>query len=143
MFTKEQEFHAWLLEERLLNPESLTKPALKKLFQSYMEDYNTATLPHEKYYALEAYEQRMTAIRSGETLPAGDDLYDASKDLAAHKAGTTRRPEKEAETYLSREQLQELRRVQNERVQVGKMKALGLEVKGSFGVRMDGNQFES
>lgn len=25
----------------------------------YMEDYNTATLPHEKYYELEKYESKM------------------------------------------------------------------------------------
>jgi len=143
MFTKEQEFNTWLLEERMINPESTSRPALKKLFQAYMEDYNTATLPHEKYYALEAYERRMAAIRDGDLQPAGDeDTYDVTKDLAAHKAGTTRRSDKESDTYLSRDQLQELQRVQRERAQIGKMKMLGLQVKGSMGVRMDGNQFE-
>lgn len=32
--------------------------------RAYMEDYNTGTLPHEKYYALEAYERRMSATLS-------------------------------------------------------------------------------
>lgn len=107
-----------------------------------MEDYNTATLPHEKYYALEAYDRRMASIRQGDTLPAGDEFYDVSKDIAAHKQGTTRKAKEDSDTYLSREQLQELRKVQQERAQVGKMKALGMDIKGSFGVRMDGSEFE-
>lgn len=127
----------------MLNPETLSKPQLKKHFSSYMEDFNTATLPHEKYYALEAFERRMDAIRAGETLPLEDAGYDVRADLAAHKAGTTRKSmADESETYLSREQLMELRKVQNERAQVGKMKLLGLDVKQNFGVRMDGNAFE-
>jgi len=141
MYTKEQEFHLWLLEERHQNIETLSKPAQKKLFQAYMEDYNTATLPHEKYYALEPYERRMTLVRSGATLPI-DDGYDPNKDLEAHKATTKRVVENEPETYLSREQLIELRKVQLERTQVGKMKQMGLEVKGSMGVRMDGSHFD-
>lgn len=143
MFNKEQEFHAWLLEEKMLNPETLSKSQLKKHFNSYMEDYNTATLPHEKYYALEAFERRMDAVRAGETLPPDDLGYDAKADLDAHKAKTARKVKTDdSETYLNREQLMELRRVQNERAQVGKMKLLGLDVKQNFGVRMDGNAFE-
>jgi len=142
MYSKEQEFHLWLLEERHQNVETLSKPAQKKLFLSYMEDYNTATLPHEKYYALESYERRMTLVRSGGTLPIDDGGYDEKKDFETHKAGTKRKIAAEPETYLSKEQLQELRKVQLERTQVGKMKQLGLEIKGTMGVRMDGNEFE-
>ncbi|KAG8984228.1 hypothetical protein FRB90_005458, partial [Tulasnella sp. 427] len=143
IFTKEQEFHAWLLEEKMVNPETLSKAQLKKHFSSYMEDYNTATLPHEKYYALESFEQRMAAVRAGETLPPDDFGYDAKADMDAHKARTTRKSRAdESETYLSKDQLMELRKVQNERAQVGKMKLLGLDVKQNFGVRMDGNAFE-
>lgn len=29
-----------------------------ELFKEYMEDYNTCTLPHEKYYDVEKYEMR-------------------------------------------------------------------------------------
>jgi len=141
MFTKEQEFHLWLLEERQVNPETLSKATRKKLFQSYMEDFNTATLPHEKYYALEAYEKRMTLIRSGGTLPI-DDGYDPNKDLEAHTKATKKAPKEDSDTYLNRDQLMELRKVQQERIQVGKMKQMGLEIKGSMGVRMDGNVFE-
>ncbi|KAG9022643.1 hypothetical protein FRB95_014509 [Tulasnella sp. JGI-2019a] len=141
MYNKEQEFHLWLLEEQHQNIETLSKPTQKKLFQTFMEDYNTATLPHEKYYALEPYERRMALVRNGETLPINDG-YDPNRDLADHTKATKRVVNDEMDTYLSREQLVELRKVQLERTQVGKMKQMGLEVKGSMGVRMDGSHFD-
>ncbi|KAG8850462.1 hypothetical protein FRB96_009707 [Tulasnella sp. 330] len=141
IYTKEQEFHLWLLEEQHQNIETLSKPAQKKFFQTFMEDFNTATLPHEKYYALEPYERRMALVRSGGTLPI-DDGYDPNKDLVEHTKSTKRVVNDETDTYLSREQLIELRKVQLERTQVGKMKQMGLEVKGSMGVRMDGSHFD-
>ena len=84
----------------------------------------------------------MNMLRAGGTLPAGGDEYDWEKDMKDHKKSTTIKRKDDDESFLSKEQLQELRKVQNERVQVGKMKALGLEIKGSMGVRMDGNEFE-
>lgn len=46
-----------------------------------MEDFNTATLPHEKFYNIDVYERRMNLIRNGETLPVNDS-YDMNADLA-------------------------------------------------------------
>lgn len=43
-----QEFRAWLVEERHINPETLAKDKQRKEFATFVEDYNTATLPHEK-----------------------------------------------------------------------------------------------
>ena len=77
-----------------------------------------ATLPHEKYYNMDAYERRMNALRHGELLPAGDELtYDVNADLKAHSS-THKRKAIERESYLSKEQLMELRKVQNERIEV-------------------------
>ncbi len=45
-----QEFRAWLIEEKMINREALARDQERKLFASFVEDYNTATLPHEKYY---------------------------------------------------------------------------------------------
>jgi len=142
MYNKEQEFRAWLVEERLLNPEAMPKDQTKKEFAKFVEDYNTATLPHEKYYAMEKYEKHMSLIRNGELVPQGDlDTYDPNADLRAHSS-SHKRVVTESDSYLSKEQLMALRKVQMERVQVGKMKVLGLDIKGSMGVRMDGNEFE-
>ncbi|KAF8661483.1 hypothetical protein AX16_001320 [Volvariella volvacea WC 439] len=140
LHNKTEEFNTWLVEERMINPETLSKDQQRKEFARFVEDYNTATLPHEKYYHMDAYLRRMTSLREGEFLPP-TDTYDPSADLKAISSAHKRRPV-ERETYLSREQLEELRRVQNERVQVGKMKQLGMDVKQNMGVRMDGTVFD-
>ena len=41
IFTKEPEFRAWLVEERKLNPERMSKDQNKKEFARFVEDYNT------------------------------------------------------------------------------------------------------
>lgn len=135
MFLKGPEFHAWLVEERKINPETISKDQNKKEFLRFVEDFNTgktiilwpclvpkyplttATLPHEKYYHMEAYERRMNALRQGEFIPPSDDAYDPDADLKAI-SGAHKRKAAEQETYLSKEHLLELRRVQQERVEV-------------------------
>lgn len=77
----------------------------------------SATLPHEKYYDMAAHERRMSAMRSGEYLPPANDSYDPDADLKAI-ASAHKKKGKEPETYMTKEQLMDLRRVQNERVQV-------------------------
>ena len=41
IFTKEPEFRAWLVEERKMNPERMSKDQNKKEFARFVEDYNT------------------------------------------------------------------------------------------------------
>ena len=48
----------------------------------------------------------------------------------------------EIETYMNKEQLQELRKVQRERDQISRMKLVGMNIGQTCGVRMDGNEFE-
>lgn len=100
-----------------------------------------ATFPHEKYYNIDAYHRRMERLRDGEFLPPADDSYDPNADLNAHR-GAHKRKVIEHESYLNKDQLQELRKVQNERVQATKMKLLGMDVKQTMGVRMDGTAFD-
>lgn len=161
----------------MINPETITKDQTKKEFARFAEDFNTgppipslfhpfalltcpATLPDDKYYNMEAYERRMSALRSGEYIPPANDGYDPNADMRALQ-NQHRKKDIERESYLSREQLEELRRVQNERVQVrcfllsaihvdlirlgtqaGKMKVMGMEIKQNMGVRMDGTMFD-
>ncbi|KAI0740889.1 hypothetical protein C8Q76DRAFT_609092 [Earliella scabrosa] len=141
MYNKEQEFRAWLVEERKINPETITKEQTKKEFARFVEDYNTATLPHEKFYHMEEYERRMSAMRAGEYVPPPDDAYDPTADMRALQSAHKRRAV-EHETYMSKDQLMELRKVQNERIQAGKMKLLGMDIKQNMGVRMDGTMFD-
>ena len=111
---------------------------------------------------MEDYERRMDALRHGELLPAGDELtYDVNADLKAH-SNAHKRKAIERESYLSKDQLMELRKVQNERIEVGfflffkfvdssdvdfpvqagKMKLLGMDLPQNLGVRMDGTAFD-
>ncbi|KAF7325299.1 hypothetical protein MVEN_02637400 [Mycena venus] len=99
------------------------------------------TLPDEKYYNMESYNRRMAALRQGEFLPPPEDSYDPQADLKAI-SGAHKKKVVEHESYLSREQLMELRRVQHERIEAGKMKQLGMDVKQNMGVRMDGTAFD-
>lgn len=66
---------------------------------------------------MEAYERRMSALRAGEYIPPADDNYDPSADLRALQ-NQHKRKEVEHESYLSKDQLQALRRVQQERIEV-------------------------
>jgi hypothetical protein len=77
----------------------------------------TATFPNEKFYNIEAYERRMDAMRAGEFVPPTDDRYDAEADIRAHQ-NNLKRPAAESESFFDKDQLQELRRVQRERVEV-------------------------
>jgi len=115
----------------------MSKDQNKKEFAKFVEDFNTATFPNEKFYNIEAYERRMDAMRAGEFVPPADDGYDAEADMRAHQSNL-KRPTVGSDSYYDKDQLQELRRVQRERVEVGKMKLLGMDVKANMGVRMDG-----
>ncbi|KAJ3779183.1 hypothetical protein EV361DRAFT_810262 [Lentinula raphanica] len=142
IFSKASEFQTWLVEERKINPETISKDQNKKEFARFIEDFNTATLPHEKYYNMEAYERRMVALRSGEFLPPTDDYYDPSADMKALSNAHKKKGGTDSSSYLSKEHLMELRKVQNERVEAGKMKLLGMDIKQNMGVRMDGTVFD-
>ena len=67
---------------------------------------------------MNAYEHQMNAVQHGELLPAGDELtHDANGDLKAHSS-VHKRKVIEQESYLSKDRLMELRKVQNERIAV-------------------------
>ncbi|KAL8451171.1 hypothetical protein Emag_002845 [Eimeria magna] len=55
-WTKRPEFTLWLLEVKDKNIEDLSNWEEKKLFSDFVEDFNTATMPHRKYYNLELWE---------------------------------------------------------------------------------------
>ena len=54
--SKKEEFNLWLQEIKNTNIERLSHFAEKQLWEDYMEDYNTATLPSKKYYNLNKWE---------------------------------------------------------------------------------------
>ena len=67
---KEPEFRAWLEEVKRVNLESVTKHEEREYFKEYAEDYNTNTLPGEKFYNLDRWAVAETAPRPPPTPPA-------------------------------------------------------------------------
>mmetsp|Transcript_20434 Transcript_20434/g.70561 ORF Transcript_20434/g.70561 Transcript_20434/m.70561 type:complete len:250 (+) Transcript_20434:411-1160(+) len=55
-FRKTREFELWLNDVKRIPSFSGSKRELMELFLSYAEDYNTVTLPHEKYIDLDKWE---------------------------------------------------------------------------------------
>ncbi|ORX41096.1 hypothetical protein BD324DRAFT_38072 [Kockovaella imperatae] len=133
---KDSEFRAWLVEERKINPETLSKDRTRKEFAVFVEDYNTATLPHEKFYDMRKYDIRMNMIRSGQVIAAEDDKYDPLADVKAHNS-TIKSQSAKKESVLSRAELEELRRIEAERVEIAKRRQLGLDVPRHLGVRTE------
>lgn len=62
----------------------------------------------------------MAALRQGEFVPPPDDSYDPQADMKAIMGAHKRKPVVH-DSYLNKEQLMELRKVQNERIEVGFM----------------------
>jgi hypothetical protein len=45
IYTKSDEFHAWMIGERMMNPETTTKAKEKELFKQFMEVSKQLLLP--------------------------------------------------------------------------------------------------
>lgn len=126
-----------MVEERKINPETISKDRTKKEFAVYVEDYNTATLGHEKYYDMDKYMIKLNMIRSGQTLPDESSGYDPMADMKAHSSSlksTTKEPQ---ESYLSPQEVAELRRIEAERTEISKRRLLGMNVPKNMGVRTE------
>lgn len=96
----------------------------------------------------------MNSLRNGETV-AVSDQYDPNKDLEGSSfsrlwdldsrltpphldaRASHRRTGVVTETFLDRAKLESLRQVQSERIQMERMKRIGMAPKDSMGVRMD------
>jgi hypothetical protein len=65
MYRKQAEFDAWLREVKRLPNYHGPKGETAELFAEYAEDFNTCTLPHEKFYDMEKWEAEERAGRSG------------------------------------------------------------------------------
>jgi hypothetical protein len=58
-------------------------------------------------------------------MPHSDSIYNPDADMAAIKAAHKKSAAKEPETWMSTDQLQELRKVERERIEGAKMKRMG------------------
>jgi len=129
------------MEVKKLNPETIPQTKMKEHFVGFMEDYNTVTMPHEKFYNLDKWEERQRAIRMGEPLPEAKpgsvNLMNDEEQLRMmqrdrRKTNLLSQPQ----TYMTHGQLQELRKVAHERVEADKLRKMGFDA-GSRGVRYE------
>ncbi len=89
MYDKRPEFTLWAMDEKKVDVEGLSQRRERELFSEYMEDFNTATLPHRKYYSLNKYE-REKSRRRGHRDSAGeqrmfDDERERQRELEQQK----------------------------------------------------------
>merc|ERR1740138_680278 len=62
-FAKKAEFLVWAMEVKKANTDAMGQMQQKDLFKEYMEDYNTATMPSQKYYNLQAWDTKQSYKR--------------------------------------------------------------------------------
>ncbi|KAH9469374.1 hypothetical protein Pst134EA_009895 [Puccinia striiformis f. sp. tritici] len=120
---------AWMVEEKMLNPETVSQIKMKDLF-------STSVTTREILRALEKYEARMNAIRSG-NVTAQSDTYDPRADEAALAAQHKRVAKTDGECTLVELSLSSFGGLERERVEASRMKRMGMEVKESMGVRYE------
>ncbi|KAG0269695.1 hypothetical protein DFQ27_002659 [Actinomortierella ambigua] len=132
MWNKESEFQAWLMEVKHLNPETIPQTKMKEHFVGFMEDYNTVTMPHEKFYDLEKWETRQRAIRMGEAVPdpqqAGKvNLWDDQEKLRQQQRDKRRLNASNTPMYVTTSMLEEMRRSQHELVGADRLRRMGFD----------------
>ena len=114
MHNKRAEFMAYLEEVKGLSYDSLSNGMLKEEFRGFMEDYNTATMPHVKFYSMERFEVSEAQRKKKDMKKL---LHKQMKEAA--REGNTRFDE----SLLSdkRKQQYEQERLQGERAELGEM----------------------
>ena len=82
-FRKTREFEAWCAEVKKLPAFTGAKRELIELFLEYAEDYNTATMPHEKYYDLDKWEMaEYERAKAGKSRKRSDEVQTEFNDEA-------------------------------------------------------------
>ncbi|KAJ1963467.1 hypothetical protein IWQ62_003207 [Dispira parvispora] len=152
IYTKEEDFGLWLYEVKKIRPEEITNTESKRHFREYMEDYNTATLPHPKYYDVKKWEaeQHVQLSRRGESSlqvqessPGGVDLWaDEKRHRQAqrqhqYQEATAATPYAYGQSLLTRDQIADLRRIETERVAADRLRKMGYAPKDNMGVRYE------
>ncbi|GBF97152.1 hypothetical protein Rsub_10339 [Raphidocelis subcapitata] len=102
---KRSEFMAWALDVKKLDVEALAKWEERELFKEFVEEFNTGSLPHRRYYDLAAYE-----------LSKAQEAAKTAAVKASARAGTRKAAEEGDEQELHRRRVEERQREQEKRV---------------------------
>ncbi|KAI8812263.1 hypothetical protein BJ742DRAFT_673880 [Cladochytrium replicatum] len=134
MYKKDGEFRQWLVEIKHISPEMLNTRQTKEYFSEYVEDYNTATLPHEKYYDIDKWDRQVQLLRESGRDDPSESFIDIMHEHMKNRSKQMRASQSTPQLQMTKEQLLELKRVQEERVAAEKLRKLGVKVKDSMGV---------
>ncbi|ETV95233.1 hypothetical protein H310_11141 [Aphanomyces invadans] len=126
---RESDFHAkavsfnvWLREVKKISDFNGPKWEAMELFKEYMEDYNTATLPHEKYYDVEKYEMRQHRKKEGKRKGGATNAHDDEE--AMRRERLRQRVEEENKDFslimqtMSKEKIENMRYQEKLRTQM-------------------------
>ena len=139
--SRQQEFYIWLRDAQNVDPEAQPKFALDEFWATYMEDYNTATLPHKKYYDLEGWERKEAIKKLNKKSTAKEEPSAASTGmfslLGEEKArrANPNRPASKALPGMSRGEILLMRQTLRERTEQGVKKDLHMKLDEKAGVR--------
>ena len=102
---KRSEFYSWCSEvKKVASMEALARWEETELWKTFVEDFNTATLPLEKYYDLAAWQQQKAQEeakrRAKKGGKGGEAPVSAADDEAARRAEAKARREDEAAERL-------------------------------------------
>ncbi|KAI9327047.1 hypothetical protein BDR26DRAFT_876130 [Obelidium mucronatum] len=141
IWTKDAEFRAWLVEVKRVSPEDRDA---KKHVAEYVEDFNMGILPHTKYYNMDAFDKHTMSQAAQMGNSQTDSLeFDFARDEQMLKQQQRAAKNLPAMSLsMSTDELRELKRVQEERVQIERMKKLGYKPKEGMGVRYDNKMLE-
>lgn len=100
-YQKQKEFEVYMSEvKNLPGIMGQGRAEVMKYFRDFMEDYNTATMPHEKYYHYDKWEmadyqrRKLTESRGGGSI--GEGKYDAFDDERNRTAELKRKKEEDS-----------------------------------------------
>ena len=112
MYNKQAEFFAYMEEVKGISFESLSNGMMKAEFRGFMEDYNTATMPDDKYYNMERHER----LSAQKTAQKQSKLLRKQMKVAAREGNA-----RFDETQLSAKRQQQFaeERLQKERAELG------------------------
>ncbi|KAL2915685.1 hypothetical protein HK105_204870 [Polyrhizophydium stewartii] len=136
IFTKDAEFRAWMMEIKNISTDSIDMRTTKELFAEYMEDYNTATLPHEKFYDMNAWD-RATRGASAPSARPGEETIDFSKDEEQLRSASKGSRLAGVQLMYTADELASLRKLQEDRIAADRLRKMGFQPKDSMGVRYE------
>ncbi|RKP37838.1 hypothetical protein BJ085DRAFT_20889, partial [Dimargaris cristalligena] len=138
------EFGLWLYETKGIRDQEISTQESKRHFRVYMEDFNTVTLPHKKYYDLKKWEAKQELRQGGQaTMDSRAEDYGSFNLFEAEKqAKRQQQQSRPANAALSgplitRNQLIDLKRVEDERTEADRLRKMGYKPKESMGIRYE------